>query len=137
MNKENKIYYKAVRKIDDKLYSFSAYGKAKVEYKVNEYVQAPEWLRKKDYHLLVFDNLKDCINFLKPMEHVDKIYTCKIKGKIEKLPAILNFYYLSHSSMVRARIFYTEEGKIRTDILCTWPIGTIMAKKVMLLEEVK
>lgn len=52
-----KNYFKVVRVIDSRYYSALTRGSASVEYKRDEFVRAPQWLRDQDQHLLVFTEL--------------------------------------------------------------------------------
>jgi hypothetical protein len=48
-----------------------AKGKAKVHYKVGRYVEAPAWLARRGYHLLVFGKLDDAKIYYKVIKETE------------------------------------------------------------------
>ncbi len=117
-------YYKVVNKErSGALISIYVDGKAKVEYKIGEFVEAPDWLAKEGYHLLVFDNLKDALTFYE--EDVSlQLFECECKDEVELKE------YLSTS--------FLEIGCLRSlTIIFGWPEGTRMFKRVKLIKRVR
>jgi hypothetical protein len=118
---KKKIYYKAVKEMDGKIVSCVAGNKAEVEYKIGEFVSAPKWLADKDYHLFVFDNLKDAKEFCKCQ---GIIYKAECEDEIKRKP---KFGY--HGAI--------EDGNLDLDCDYDYPDGTKMFKQVKLLKKVK
>jgi len=126
--KEVKMYYKVMYTfptLEGKLVSSTVEGKAMVEYKPRKYVKAPEWLSKKGYNLLVFDNLEKAINFANNSSARTEmnVWKCKIKGKKKKLPVFKSPDVLGL-------------GKLSECNWMDWPDGTVMAKEVKITEPV-
>ncbi len=116
-----KIYYKITNK---ELGSYMAKNKAYIQYKIREFVTAPDWLAKQGYYLLVFDSLEhaknECCSFN------DKIWKCEVRDIQKNLPCCHYIYEVSKGFL----------PKNKTNII-TWPKGTIMAKEVKLIKEIK
>jgi hypothetical protein len=126
MKRKDKLYFKVVDRDDDTgdIFSCSVNGKAVVRYYTNKYVSAPKWLRDKNYNLLVFTSKEDAEVFI----HTEgmgftRIYSCRIIGIQTKLP-------------FRCDIGELSSGKIVKAYLPEFPPGTVMAKKVKLIQEV-
>jgi hypothetical protein len=118
-----KIKYKVVR---DGLYgdtqSVVAGLKAKVKYKVGEWVQAPKWLFDAGYHLCVFDKLEDAKEFKDGFVYCS-IYKCEVEGEIKNLPEKLSTVSLLC-------------GELNPAITPIWAPGTEMYKMVKLKDKV-
>jgi len=115
-----KKYYKVVYEIiDGNLMSCVAGGKAQVEYKINEWAKAPKWLADKGYHLCVFKTKKDMFE----SGFIGRYFIVEIKNKIKKLPKFCNAADIHHGIII-------ENDR-------DWPEGTVMAKQVKLIREVK
>jgi len=108
-----KVHYKVVCKkvIKRKKRLFSYFAKfegTEIEYKLNKWVKAPLEKALKGYHLLVFDNLDNAVEFIKDCNFKNIfIYKCHIKNKIQSIP---------------------DKFEINSGL--KWPKGTIMAKQV-------
>lgn len=114
--------YKVIEKRRDKLRSCIVIGKnAAVTYIPKKAVYAPEWLAKKGYHLCVFRKLDNAKRFAGRRSH--KIWLANIRGIILHLPRPLDTSFLTTKNIVGAG--------------GSWPVGTIMAKSVTLIKEVK
>jgi hypothetical protein len=116
-------YYKVVLDMGDDLLSCWVDGKAQVEYKINKWVSAPNWLTDKGYHLCVFKSLKVAKIYLLVVIPRCCIFECEVKGIKTKLPIMLGVDNLMNGE------FYPICNK--------WPQGTVMAKQVKLIREVK
>lgn len=109
-----KIYYKIVRKDENKYISSFIDDGNKVEYKLNEYVGVSEFKTVDDnYHLLVFDSFENAKNFIAFFDQL--IFKCKIKGIIKNIP----------ERKVCMDGIYSNIKDVNE-----WPKGTIMAKAV-------
>lgn|GEM_PF-2843074 len=131
----NKKYYKLTTELDGKQYSFFVSGtNAGIEYKINEWVKAPKWLAEKGYHLFVFNNLKNVKRFVEGFgfnkttrlcyNKTTRLWLCEIEDKFDTLP-----YYISTWNLL--------VGSTMPNIDCTFPKGTVMAKKVKLIKQVE
>jgi hypothetical protein len=82
--KTTRTVYKAVRrKIHNGRVQYTsvlAIGKAEVCYKVGEYVEAPDWLARRGYHLFVFDSLDDAINAFPYTQSVFELWEAEAQG---------------------------------------------------------
>jgi len=105
------------------LSSFSAGGQAKVEYKMNRFSKAPRWLRRRGYHITVFDTLRNAMSFDIRLFGDALIYKVECV-KQKKLPPQLDIMLLSMSVWVMR------------DIHCNWPNGTLMFEMVKPLERI-
>lgn len=98
--------------------SCSMANKAMVTYKRGEFVEAPRWLSKEGYHLLVFDNLEHAEDFWG-----EAIWKAEAEEEILLLPK-------------RHSISLTDAGELIGDT-GSWPTGTRMYKRVKLLEKIR
>jgi len=117
-------YYKAIRK---DLTSCFTEGKANIQYKINEYVNAPDWLPKENGFLFVFSDFHNAYVFASIITRVlyekANIYECEVQGVSKKLPSFLNTNFLAC-------------GKV---ILChflNFPKGTVAVRKVKLIRKI-
>jgi len=96
-------------------------------YKIGEFVTAPKEAAKKGYYLTAFRTYEDALKLVKKdiVIFKFKIYKAEGQEQILPLPPICDIYKL-----VYCREFLPEVGH-------TWPEGTVMFKKIKLLEEVK
>lgn len=123
------IYYKVLSYKNGNLYSCIAGGNAQIQYKKDEFVQAPEWLQKINYHLLVFDSKLTAIDFMRNNPGGKTVlYTCEIKNIIKNLPLCFSFPGLLNKLTNFTTFNYPN--------LINWPNGTIMVKEVKLIKEV-
>jgi hypothetical protein len=119
MNK--KIYYKIT---NYELGSWITENKAYVQYKVWEFVTAPDWLASQGYHLLVFDNIKDAKHNFCHLN--DILWKCEVKDIQEGLPACHYVHEINNG--------FLSKSNTKTIM---WPAGTIMVKAVKLIKEIK
>ena len=107
------------------LKSCMAKGKAQVQYILNEWVEAPEWLADKKFTLLYFKNIF-CAKALLQWSYTGRcqLYKCQMK----------------YAKKVHSGCRYGQVG-LRTGLLERtmqgWPEGTRMARQIKLLDEVK
>ena len=126
-----KTYYKIVR---TNLMSCYVKGKASVQYKVGEYVKAPDWLPKKNQVLFVFDSYYAANNFIVKMgrrlswnKNTLEVYTCKVRKKLRRLPSYLSTSDLSRGKLVPSLIFLADCPR-------KFPLGTTAVREVKLIE---
>ena len=111
--------YKIVKKLSDgRLVSFSTTGKAQVEYKPQLYVQAPDFLRERGYHLCCFRELKQAMDWARFCRNVE-VWECEIEPVWQLPPCGIIF----------------EDGEISVIHEWEWPSGTVMARKVKLVKK--
>lgn len=127
MKMEKKRYYKITTEIAGGQVSFIIFNsKAEVQYQIGEWAEAPDWLAKKGYGLFVFDSLKNAMDFLGKLGDPSrsKMWRCEIEGRYEKLPPNLTLDGINRGVLVPA------EFK-------DFPKGTVMAKRVKLIRQIK
>jgi len=117
--------YKIICKREKCLTSSTVTGQAAIEYKVNKYIKAPKWLAKKGYHPTLFKQKKDALDFFKQFNALSlpaQLWQVKARKIIKSLPPMLNYCFIGN----------------RKCIYCnrSWPVGTIMAEKVMLIKQI-
>ena len=116
-------YYKVVCKRGGVLRSAVVKGKKSgVTYKKGEWVHAPEWLNKKGYGLLVFDDKERAIDFASKRDEYSEVWECEIGELFTTIPktAFLN---------------YLLKGKL-SPYSYDWPDGTQMVRHVKLYKRV-
>jgi len=117
-------YYKIIRK---DLTSCFTEDRASVQYKINEYVNAPNWLPRKNRFLFVFQNFHDAYVFaftVTMMFHKKaNIYECEVQEVSKKLPSFLDTNFLAR-------------GEVNVCHFLNFPKGTIAVKKVKLIRDV-
>lgn len=99
-----------------------AEGQAAVQYTTNGFVSAPEWLAKKGYHLLVYDNLEEARKWRR--DSYTSIWEVEVKNVIE-------------NPVPRASLLQLKLGVIvphRPAV--AWPQGTIMVEEVKLIRQI-
>jgi hypothetical protein len=119
-----KYYYKVTTEIDGEECSLVVHNtKAAVKYKVGEWTEAPQWLAKAGYHLLVFNTLRNAKKFLRGYMYIicPHIWRCEVEGKFFILP-----FQLTGDSL--------EQGFITPIPGCEFPKGSVMVKKVKLTD---
>lgn len=127
MEGKEKVYYKVVKGFNEnKYYSSWIRNENCVEYKLNEWIKAPQHQIEKGYHLLVFDDIVEvrryCVNLSKfPL----LIFKCKIKGIIENKPKMKSCF----GGIIDYNAFDNNNEYLN------WPKGTIMTKEVMIFGE--
>ncbi|MFA5542740.1 MAG: hypothetical protein WDA47_03140 [Bacilli bacterium] len=102
----------------EKYYSAIAFDQWRVEYFIDRWVGAPEWLRRKGYNLLVFDNLGAAIAMVEDVACF-KLFQVKARGIETELPPF--------RTMISGTIIGDGKG---------WPVGTVMVEKVKLTKQV-
>ena len=119
------IGYKVVRhESSDRLYSCIVRNKAQVEYKSNQWVQAPRWLAQQGYYLIFFDSFEAARNFISTEPLLEEIWKCEIKEEIKNLPPRCDASNLGSGIKIES----IANGR--------WPWGTKMAKKIKLIKKV-
>jgi len=116
--------YKLVKRVDDKLVSIRATGKAEVEYKIGEWSQAPEWLRKEGYDLCIFTDKAIAQDVQQKWEKDNVLFECEADGIHQAYNPYLSIAYLS-------------DGKMEDWDCGTWPsLARLMAEKIRLIREI-
>jgi len=121
-SKSGKVFFKVVRINGKNLQSAVAYGQAKVVYRLKKWVSPPSWLEEKGYGLTVFADFETALDFAKGMFSRYAIYACKVDGIFESLPL-----YAEIVELANGRLAYVPRK---------WWNGTIMVKKVKLLQKI-
>jgi hypothetical protein len=117
----DKVYKVVGRLYTGDLVSCTVYGAAEVCYKVGEFVQAPGWLAKHGYHLVVFDTFNNAKKFIGEWDNLE-IWEADAEERVELVPQMaLNVI----SGMIYGNTF-----------LNIWPDGTRMYKRVKLLRRI-
>jgi hypothetical protein len=130
-----KKYYKIVHCFkDEKGFSYYSWGDPNeiVEYKFNEWVEAPEGTR-----LFVFDNLKEALE--SRFRQNDVIFECEIVGGIKGKGAYFitgqeKFWEMFNSFIKRKK--KVDFDLIGIQILLTF-VSAVLTKKVKLVKEIK
>jgi len=133
-----KIYYKVVMRqvlqtdcitppAERKLFSCFAKGLARTQYKVGEYVSAPDWLPKCSSFLFVFNCLDAAHSFRKQATNTS-IFRCEAKGVKRDLPCFLNVNLLAEGKVYSSYKTWATKGR--------FPLGTVAVREVKLIEEV-
>jgi hypothetical protein len=121
-----KKYYKVVSKRRERFYSVWAKNKFCTCYHIGKWATAPAWLRKLNRGLLVFKTLEAAKKFIDlnhyAMDSDVLVFTCRISNPHKKLPPKC---YMDELSRGKIRLTHTA-----------WPKLTVMADKVMILENV-
>jgi len=116
-------YYKAIKK---DLTSCFIGGKANVQYKINEYVNAPDWLPKENKFLFVFSDFHNAYVFASTVTMMfhkkANIYECEVQGVSKKLPSFLDTNFLAR-------------GEVNVCRFLNFPKGTVAVRKVKLIKE--
>jgi len=121
--------------VPTRYFSQSVGGAAKVEYFPNKIVYAPDWLSKMGYHLCVFPNWDDAVNWAEGV--IGKTYPAPNNFLGTKTKAKYHFEIwecYGCEKVVRAHIADTdalEFGSLQYNSW-SWPTGTEMYKGVML-----
>ena len=118
-----KKYWKVV---DLNLRSAIVRSKVMVQYKIGEFVTAPQHCIDRGYHLTIFETLKAARGF----GGNGQIWECKIKGRVirKRIPKRKFLDY-------RNDIIW-ENPSMDYPSLWKWPYGTVMAKAVQLVERI-
>ena len=98
----------------------------RVVYTPNEWVAAPDWLRKHNYHLTAFTKYDDAYVFAKKVINVKpfEIWLAEAKEVLEKLPPSRYMLLLA-------------QGKLGEYTWDSWPKGTVMCKALKLVKKLK
>ena len=118
------IVWKVVKRIDRKLVSVVADGKAMVEYKPGEWVEAPEWLRRLGYNLLAFDDLEAAKEFSLVFSGNLEIWEAEAESVVYVPKAPLDLLSLALGKIEPNRHFLE------------WPEHTVMCRKLKLIRRV-
>ena len=115
--------WKVVKNVNGRLVSAIVKGQAAVEYIPGEWVEAPEWLRSKEYHLLAFQDLSEAIDFAKLHSATRNLEIWEAEAEdLVPLPFPLDISRLSVGLAIRIKDY--------------WPTGTIMCRRLKLLKRV-
>jgi len=119
---------KIVRRLNNKLYSWSAMGRSIVEYKIDEWVTAPEWLRDIGYHLLVFQKTSPSIarDWIHSVNSFIELWECDVKNK-KPLAPILISYFLDRGEIKQVNEYCNIE----------YPLNTEMYEYVTLIKKIE
>ena len=116
--------YKLVKRVDDKLVSIKATGEAQVEYKVGEWSQAPEWLKKEGYDLCIFKEQATAEKVQQVWEKDSILFECEAE----------NVHYTDQPYL---SIHHLDRGEISDYGGASWPtLAQVMAEKVRLIKEI-
>jgi len=123
------IVYKVVRPSPCKSLKSAVLYKSwlSVNYKVGKFVRAPKEAAKRGYHLTAFKTYQDALNFGPACRKNYKIYKADGREPISQLPSMCDIYKLKYNKIFLKDFIHTF----------FWPKGTLMFKKIKLLEEVK
>ncbi len=116
------IGYKVVYVQGDDLVSAVALGSAQVKYVPGEETQAPEYYAKRGYHLLVFNTLVTAKLFACGRYDVE-IWRARADGLLSGLPSA-------------RRVKADPDPEPFGGLAPAWPVGTLMARTVTLLDKV-
>lgn len=103
------IVYKCVLlKDDNEFYSYSAEGKACVNYKLNEWAYPPNWLKEKGFGLLCFKSLESAKMFIEneyptAIKYRSVILKCIGENKIN-LPPFCSIVKLSEGVILNSEL---------------------------------
>ena len=121
---EKMIVWKVVRRAMGRLVSAIADGRAMVEYKPGEWVEAPEWLRRLGYNLLAFDDLEAAKEFADKCWGSFEIWEAEAESVVYVPKAPLDLVSLAC-------------GEIEPDRhLLEWPEHTVMCRRLRLIRRV-
>jgi hypothetical protein len=150
-NMKQKLYYKVLQKnIDGNLVSYAVHGKLGKVYVLNEWTLADAALLEKNYGLTVFRSIEEAKSFTKGC-YLALIYKCKIGSIISpsyRLQLGLNdsddIYdcmtddngFNAFNEALRSDFSYLSEEEFSRYIVESWPPGTEMTDKVMLIEKI-
>ena len=118
-------YYKVVNNTGGRLSSAMADPSPfSIRYIPGKWVKACDYFATRGYHLLVFNHLGKAESFyvVNHLTNSCEIWSCAIKDKVN-LPKICHIYSLSL-------------GLLRIRPCGLWPIATVMAKEVKLIERI-
>lgn len=130
-----KKYYKIVRREANATgFSYNSWGNPnkKVEYKLNEWVEAPEGTR-----LFVFDSLEEAL--ANKFRQNDVVFECEIVGGIKGKGA----HFINHQEKFWEifNSFVKKKKKVDFNLIGrqVWPtdMSAILAKKVKIVKEIK
>ena len=133
------IAYKVVRKSFDSATCQTKYlssqtskwdkERQEVEYKINEWVKAPEGTR-----LFCFETLKEAKDF---SEHLsDFVFKCKIKGHVKYYPSGNLYEIQKYWNQVNDFLKRKKKLPIDIGVSLSKHYPSLLAKEVMLLEKV-
>ena len=137
------VRYKVVREKEGKLYSALIMDWGVTEYKVGEWIQAPELFRKYGYYLYVFKEFKNAIAFINEA-FTDKddlrIYKCFVRGKhkIVRIPPALDIWNYESKGILTEMLYVNSSLPYRLMERRGFPLyeGTETWEYVKVIEEV-
>jgi len=120
----------SVKSVKDKLkyYSSYAYGKARVQYFFDRFVEAPKWLAKKGFELTCFSDKKLAIKYMTefwvvhPTNNFFKLIEIEYEPAETERPICCNMYELARGKIIEA-----------LPCIVSFPGGTIFAKRIKLV----
>lgn len=126
---EDETPYTVYKIIRSEGHSIYANYKARCYYKQSIEVTAPEWLAKAGYHLTAFAYLNDAERFQSACQ--SEIWKAEGKGIIIDLPPRLTPDDLDQVALSQ------DTALMRTMYKWSWPVGTIMVKRLTLVERIQ
>lgn len=104
------VKYKVVKEKEGKLYSAFIMDWGVTEYKVGEWIQAPELFRKYGYYLYVFKEFKNAVDFIDVAftDRTDlRIYKCSVRGrhKIVRIPPSLDIWNYENIELLTKMLY--------------------------------
>lgn len=121
-DKKHQVGYKVT---DSDNFSLLAEGASRVKYIIGEWVEAPTAFAEKGYHLTYFSELERAQK--EGLGCPRKIWECEVDGVLSKLPPMVYSFDVEN----------IPYGKGYTKNPNGWPSGTMMAKRIRLIKEVK
>ena len=125
--------YKVVRRrfgISSGLYSVIMFNHACVKYEPNKWVEAPEWLQERGYHLTAFEDLKVAEKWTNEILRLNadlplflEIWEAEADGVVEDLPPKCNEFAVDYEKLLPR--------------LGVWPEGTVMCRRLKLVKKVE
>ena len=113
------------------LRSVSIGGDAELDYSNGKWVVAPNWLAEKGYHPMCFREItEDTYTLMKAMSGY--IYEAEAEDVMEDIPPPMMMVRLSRREFTPRPLDFVWPGSTNG-----WPVGTVMAKRIRLMEEVK
>ena len=100
-------------------------------YALGMWSEAPEWMAKWGYHLLVFERFEDARHWVNLNDWV--ILECECEGEVDRLPVML-YWHSSHRW--KERLERGDGLRDLEEVGRGWPQGTRMFKRVKPMREV-
>lgn len=117
-----KAYKVVIRSPDGRLWSAVASGKARIQYLPGQWVEAPQWLGEKGYHLFVFEELSAALKWLELFASAAEAWEAEAEDVLP-LPAFLSLDAI-------------REGQVVPSLYGKHLAKTMMARRVKLVRRV-